>query len=112
MGGHTNLYISVETRERLNRLKNKYRFRSNSETIENLLLIFEDEERKIGEGGMISRILELRIRKGKGTSLGSDSGLEESKGKVEEEIRREEEKEVREEAGEGAGEKKERKIRI
>ena len=112
MGGHTNLYVSVETRERLNRLKNKYRFRSNSETIENLMLIFEDEERKIGEGGMISRLLELRVRKGKETSLSSDSGLEESKEESKGETRREEEKEVREEAGEEAGEKKERKIRI
>jgi len=60
MSGHTNLYVSVEAKNRIHELKRKYRFHSNTEVLEALFLVFEDVERKIGEGEMMKRIFELQ----------------------------------------------------
>jgi len=60
MSGHTNLYVSVEARDKIHELKRKYRFHSNTEVLEALFLVFEDVERKVGEGEMMKRIFELQ----------------------------------------------------
>jgi len=51
--GHTTVFVREEVKEKLQGIRQKYRFRSFSETLESLMKVWEDAEKRLGYGGLM-----------------------------------------------------------
>jgi len=54
--GYTTVYTTDEMKEKLKKLREKYRFRTFTEALEALLKVWEDAEKRLGYGGLMEFI--------------------------------------------------------
>ncbi len=51
--GYANVYTTDEVKQKLKEVREKYRFRTFTETLEAMLKVWEDAERRLGYGGLM-----------------------------------------------------------